>query len=214
MFWTILWKFGTIWLKKNVLKNWHFFFLKIDFWTILEDTIKNEVFPTSKCHKMAKNNFFIKKVFSHLCYVFLSNQKNFQTSTTSGSAALRKNMRPLPLHFGIWFFKWRKSSQSMAFYRQEKRENIFLFTTHLQCFKERKQKKLVLPAWVFFSIDLNANHESKLENTQHLQRKDIPQEPPQRWLTQPWKTNTTILILKQNNFSPWLWWGRSKIGLD
>ena len=61
-----------------------------------EGTMKNEVVPTSAPHKMAGNYFSAKKNFLHTSYACFFHQKNFQTSMTSGSAGLRKNMRDPP----------------------------------------------------------------------------------------------------------------------
>ena len=58
--------------------------------------MKNEVVPTSAPHKMAGNYFSAKKNFLHTSYACFFHQKNFQTSMTSGSAGLRKNMRDPP----------------------------------------------------------------------------------------------------------------------
>ena len=58
--------------------------------------MKNEVVPTSAPHKMAGNYFSAKKNFLHTSYACFFYQKNFQTSMTSGSAGLRKNMRDPP----------------------------------------------------------------------------------------------------------------------
>ena len=87
----------TVFLWKNWKKS-----IFVQFW----GTIKNEVFPTSKPHKMTKNDFFIKKKIPPRYYAYINHQKNFQSGLTSESAGLRKNMRdpPLPTRFGVRFF--------------------------------------------------------------------------------------------------------------
>ena len=77
----------TVFLWKNWKKS-----IFVQFW----GTIKNEVFPTSKPHKMTKNDFFIKKKIPPRYYAYINHQKNFQSGLTSGSAGLRKNMRDPP----------------------------------------------------------------------------------------------------------------------
>ena len=95
----------TVFLWKNWKKS-----IFVQFW----GTIKNEVFPTSKPHKMTKNDCFIKKKIPPRYYAYINHQKNFQSGLTSGSAGLRKNMRdpppPLPTRFGVRFFIfWKKN---------------------------------------------------------------------------------------------------------
>ena len=58
--------------------------------------MKNEVVPTSVPRKMAGDYFSAKKIFFHSSYAFFFHQKNFETSMTSESAGLRKNMRDPP----------------------------------------------------------------------------------------------------------------------
>ena len=77
----------TVFLWKNWKKS-----IFVQFW----GTIKNEVFQTSKPHKMTKNNFFIKKKIPLRYYAYMNHQKKFQSGLTSGSAGLRKNMRDPP----------------------------------------------------------------------------------------------------------------------
>ena len=77
----------TVFLWKNWKKS-----IFVQFW----GTIKNEVFPTSKPHKMTKNDFFIKKKIPPRYYAYINHQKNFQSGLTSESAGLRKNMRDPP----------------------------------------------------------------------------------------------------------------------
>ena len=67
-----------------------------------EGTMKNEVVPTSAPHKMAGNYFSAKKIFLHTSYACFFHQNNFQTSMTSGSAGLRKNMRDPPPTARFW----------------------------------------------------------------------------------------------------------------
>ena len=68
--------------------------------------MKNEVVQTSAPHKMAGNYFSAQKNVLPTSYACFFYQKHFQTSMTSRSAGLRKNMRnpPLSAGFGIRFF--------------------------------------------------------------------------------------------------------------
>ena len=128
-------------------------------------TIKNEVVPTSAPHKIAGNYFSGKKKFLPIACFF--HQKNFQTSMTSRSAGLRKNVRDPPPYLPVL----ESGSLLMALFTKNMNNVINIspnWKKNSPFFTFNNKQKILLFSHTFLTFHRVLEENNNRDNLDHL----------------------------------------------